>query len=206
MVDMIHFPDILNFPLMIIMMTRRFDLDYTPSIMVSHKTTLMPRLSYSVDLLEEILVELKKHRSSINKQNRNELTNLKEYEESEIKQLELEKILTFSVESLTKIQKKIQSLAGISSIPIVLPPTIPVLRTISAQLFEVLPVCSGKLCDISITLGSIVMDSGTITEAKFDFRETNLESNTLLDEAKLIVDSKINKLYPNLDSFKANYA
>ena len=45
------------------------------------------------------------------------------------------------------------------------------------------------------------MDSASITEAQFDFKQSNLDSSTLLDEAKLIVDSKLNKLYPNLDSF-----
>jgi len=37
-----------------------------------------------------------------------------------------------------------------------------------------------------------------MTQAKFDFKVLNLEFNLLLDEAKLIVGSKINKLHPNL--------
>jgi hypothetical protein len=50
------------------------------------------------------------------------------------------------------------------------------------------------------------MDSATITEAKFDFGESNRESQRILDEAKLIVDSKINKQYPNLDLAKSELA
>jgi len=47
-----------------------------------------------------------------------------------------------------------------------------------------------------------VLDSATLTKARFDFSQCNEESSSLLNEVKLIVDSKINKQYPNLDFFK----
>ena len=77
------------------------------------------------------------------------------------------------------------------------------IRTISAQLYEILPECSQKLSELSVHLGSIVLDSATLTKARFDFSLSNEESALLLDEVKLMVDSKISKQYPNLDFFKA---
>ena len=61
---------------------------------------------------------------------------------------------------------------------------------------------SQKLSEISVHLGSIILDSATITKAQFDFNQTNLDSTSFLDEVKLMVDSKINKQYPHLDFFK----
>jgi hypothetical protein len=62
-----------------------------------------------------------------------------------------------------------------------------------------MPQISHDLIELSTSLGSIVMDSGSLIEAKFDFKQTNLESTQILDEVNLIVESKIHKQYPNLN-------
>jgi hypothetical protein len=62
-----------------------------------------------------------------------------------------------------------------------------------------MPNESGNLVELSGILGSIIMDSGSLVEATFDFKQTNLESKQILTEVNLIVDSKINKQYPNLN-------
>ena len=72
----------------------------------------------------------------------------------------------------------------------------------SVQLFDIIPNCSQKLSELSAHLGSIVLDSAALTKARFDFSQSNEESSALLNEVKLMVDSKINKQYPNLDFFK----
>ncbi|MFB5597604.1 MAG: hypothetical protein ACE5RJ_01110 [Nitrosopumilaceae archaeon] len=176
------------------------------SFHVSQRSTLMPRLEYSVQLLEEILNRLKEKKSELTKANRFYIPTTSKLENSELKQVELEKIFFFAVESLSRIHKRLESLSGIFSIPIILPSTIPVIRAISSKLYEAMPQSSQSLCELSSVLGSVLIDSGTITEAKFDFRASNQESNILLDKAKLIVDSKLSKQYPNLDFFKANNA
>jgi len=91
----------------------------------------------------------------------------------------------------------------VNSIPVILPATIPMIRTISAQLFDIDTNCSQKLSELSVNLGSIVLDSAALTQARFDFSQSNYESSTILNEVKLMVDSKISKQYPNLDFFKA---
>lgn len=165
------------------------------------KITLMPRLNNSLEILDLVITEIKLKKSELRRQNQKFLEQSDEGEQY-FKTVEQEKQVTFALESLRQIQKKIKSFTNIASIPMILPLTIQVIRTISCQLFEILPNSSYSLGELSSKLGGILMDSAIITEAKFDFRQYNLESNSFLDEAKLMVDSKISKLYPNLESYK----
>ena len=94
-----------------------------------------------------------------------------------------------------------QSVSGIDSIPKNFPSMVPILRTVSAQLVDIHPESSQQLSELSVHLGSIVLDSAAITKAQFDFGHSGRESSILLDEVKLMVDSKINKQYAHLDFF-----
>ncbi|MDH3677724.1 MAG: hypothetical protein OEQ12_05420, partial [Nitrosopumilus sp.] len=71
----------------------------------------------------------------------------------------------------------------------------------SAKLVDIHPQSSQQLCELSVHMGSIVLDSATLTTAQFDFSQSNTQSSLLLDEVKLMVDSKISKQYPHLDFF-----
>jgi len=125
-----------------------------------------------------------------------------ETDKTHLKAIELERIVAFSLEILSQIKKRIGRISGVNSITKVLPASISTIRTVSAQLFDIVPPCSHNLSELSIHLGSIVLDSAALTNARFDFSQSNEESSTLLNEVKLMVDSKISKQYPNLDFFK----
>jgi len=173
----------------------------------SHKNTLMPRFAYSLDLLDMILTQLDKKRTELKSQNLVLYDHAGDtFDLDFTKLVELEGEVYFAIESLKQIQNRMRSISGIHGITTNLPSAISIIRIISSRLFRYFPNYSQNLCELSSILGSIVMDSATITEAKFDFGESNRESQRILDEAKLIVDSKINKQYPNLDLAKANLA
>lgn len=173
----------------------------------SHKNTLMPRFAYSLDLLDTILTQLDKKRTELRRQNLVFYDQTDDAFDLDFKKLvELEGEVYFAIESLKQIQKRMYSISGIIGITTSLPSAISIVRIISSRLFMHFPNYSQNLCELSSILGSIVMDSATITEAKFDFGESNRESQRILDEAKLIVDSKINKQYPNLDLAKSELA
>ena len=174
-----------------------------PPINITQTATMVPRLEYSSTLLNDILDILKKKQNEIKKTNKIFLSDFDVDDKLHQNALETEKTMSFSVEILSHIQKRTQMISGVASIPKTLPSVIPVIRTISAQLFEILPECSQKLSELSVHLGSLVLDSATLTNARFDFNIFNKESAVLLDEVKLMVDSKINKQYPNVDFFKA---
>jgi hypothetical protein len=167
----------------------------------SHFVTLVPRLEYSTNLLDEISEILKKKRDEIKKSNKS-FVDFDEIDDIELKAIKLEQTVSFSLEVLTLIKKRTKKISNVNSIPVVLPATIPMIRTISAQLFDIVPHCSQKLSELSVHLGSIVLDSAVLTMARFDFSQSNEESSIMLNEVKLMVDSKINKQYPNLDFFK----
>ena len=174
-------------------------LDYAT---ISHSVTLVPRLEYSINLLDEIVEILEKKRNDLKKSNKDFVTDFDETDGTHLKAIELERIIVFSLEILYQTKKRTERISGVGSIPKVLPANIPLIRTVSAQLFDIVPNCSQKLSELSVHLGSIVLDSAALTKARFDFSQPNEESSTLLNEVKLIVDSKISKQYPNLDFFK----
>jgi len=171
-------------------------------IRIWQQRTLMPRLAFSNDLLKDILAGLKKEKSKLSKNNEM-LTGLARYTISELESIEKEKILCLAVLALTQIQKRLDPLNHVNMIPQIIPSSIPSIRGVSSQLNEFYPNFSNRLCELSSVLGSVLIDSASLIEAKFDFGQSNLDSAILLDEAKLIVDSKLEKLYPNLDSFRA---
>jgi len=168
----------------------------------SHSVTLVPRLEYSINLLDGIVEILKKKRNDLKKSNKSLVVDFDETDSTHLKAIKLEQTMAFSLEILTQIKKRTRKICDVNSIPVVLPSAIPLIRTVSAQLFDIVPNCSQKLSELSVQLGSIVLDSAALTKARFDFGQSNEESSTLLNEVKLMVDSKISKQYPNLDFFK----
>lgn len=168
-----------------------------------HPNTIMPRLEYSQKLLRSILSKLKKEQSLIKKQN-TALLNLPEYRINDIQHVDYQRKIDVAVESLSRIDKTLGLATGMYSIPHILPSIIPIIRIISASLYPILPTSSTDLGNLSTMLGSIITDSAIITGAKLDFESFNHESTLLLDKVKLIVESKINKLHPNLETLKAD--
>ncbi len=169
---------------------------------ISHSVTLVPRLEYSVNLLDDIIDVLFDKQIQLKKSNQDLINDFDDLDKFQINALKLEHLVVFSLEILLYIKKNMGKISNISSIPEVLPFTIPMIRTVSAQLFDIIPNCSQKLSEISVHLGSIVIDSAALTTARFDFSHSNYESASKLNEVKLMADSKLSKQYPNLDFLK----
>ena len=169
---------------------------------ILHSVTLVPRLEYSVNLLDEIIDTLKEKQSTLKEANKELVHDFDESNKILIDSLKFEHLVIYSLEILLHVKKNMKNISNVSSIPEILPSSIPMIRTVSAQLFDIIPNCSQKLSEISVHLGSIVLDSAALTTARFDFSQSNDTSSTSLNEVKLMVGSKLNKQYPNLDFFK----
>ncbi|WP_278975091.1 hypothetical protein [Nitrosopumilus sp.] len=169
---------------------------------ISHSVTLVPRLGYSAHLLSEIIDFITKKLDNLKQSNCELVLFFDDTDKNHVSAIELERVLTFSSDVLLHIKKRIASVSGLSSIPEILPSSIPMIRTVSAQLFSVIPNCSQRLSELSVHLGSIVLDSAALTKARFDFSQSNNDASIFLDEVKLMVDSKLSKQYPNVDFFK----
>lgn len=169
---------------------------------VFHSVTLVPRLDYSYQLIDTLSELLKEKRRTIKKTNQGLPHDIEESDFESVQLLKYEHTIAFCLECVLFVQKAMHSIHGVTSIPEKTPLLIPILRVVSAELFDIMPECSKKLCELSVHLGSIVLDSATLTKARFDFSQSNAESSNILDEVKLIVDSKISKQYPNLDFLK----
>jgi len=163
---------------------------------------IVPRLNYSNNLVGGIIDVLKNKKTELKKSNKLLSSKIEDDDQECVKSIEIERKISFCLEILLNIQQKLNSVSKIDSIPKIFPSMVPVVRIISAQLLDFSPNLSYQLSELSVHLGSIMLDSATITKAQFDFNQSNQDSAVFLDEVKLMVDSKINKQYPQFDFFK----
>ena len=179
-----------------------YDIDTIESENTSHSVTLVPRLNYSVNLLNDIIEILQEKKIELKNVNQYLITDFNEDNKFHLKNIKLEHLVVYSLDILDKIKNQIGSISGINSIPKILPSSIPMIRIVSAKLFVLFPMYSQKLSELSVHLGSIVLDSAALTKARFDFSKSNHMSAMLLNEVKLMTDSKLNKRYPLVDFYK----
>lgn len=172
------------------------DFDSQPSVF--QKITIMPRLNHSIELIDSTLTDLKNQQTKIRKQNLDHYKSCENSNQLNSKKFEKEQKITLAIESLVKIQKKVKSISGINDILRFLPAVLPVIRNLCSEMTERSEVAK-KLCEISVCLGSIAMDSGSISRGLYDFKKSYRTSSIFMDEVKLMVESKISKQYPNLD-------
>ena len=179
-----------------------YSIDTIESTNTSHSVTLVPRLDYSVNLLNDVIEILQEKKIELKNVNQYLITDFDEDDKSHLKNIKLEHLVVYSLDILVKIKNQIGSISGINSIPEILPSSIPMIRIVSAKLFVLFPMYSQKLSELSVHLGSIVLDSAALTKARFNFSKSNHMSAMLLDEVKLMTDSKLNKRYPLVDFYK----
>jgi hypothetical protein len=165
--------------------------------------TIKPRLEYSAFLANSILKKLQKEQKFIRESNRqfyleNEgvVADNAKFKET----VYLETCIACGIETIKIAQRRLNSISNINNLSQIVSPLVSVVRTISSNLYLGLPQISRDLVELSGLLGSIVMDSGSLSEVKFDFKQTNLESRHILAEVNLIVESKIRTSYPNLST------
>ncbi|MGQ0794985.1 MAG: hypothetical protein ACT4N5_02215 [Nitrosopumilaceae archaeon] len=164
-------------------------------------STLKPRLEYAMLLVDKILDILNQNRSEIRRinqsiyerSNKNSLNS--EFKERFVADLKF----SHAIESLRQTRRCMDSVFGLGNIVFVLAPTISIVRTVRSQLFGLSVDADASLGELALILGGIIIDAGHLTGTSLDFDEANRKSCLLLDEAKLIADSKISKQFPNLD-------
>ncbi len=169
---------------------------------IPHAGTLRPRLDSSLRLIGSIIIELEDKRRDVAKVNDVLLCS---GEHGSLEDgLSDERLVCQAIIALGAIRSKISGLSALSAIPAALAPAVPAVRALSSGLFGLAPESSQRLCELSVGLGSIVVDSAFLTGTSCNFGLSNAESGRLLDEAKLMADSKIDKQHPNLEGTKTN--
>lgn len=167
---------------------------------VPHSVTLVPRLEYCAGLLDETIRALEDSVAEIRASN----LDARDPNGPDCDSVELERTAIFSLEALLLVRERLRRISKVGMIPVTLSPLVPVARTVSAGLHRTHPDCCQNLSTLSIHLGSIILDSASLTKARFDFAQSCAESSAVIDKVKLMADSKISKQYANLDTFKPN--
>ena len=169
---------------------------------ITRASTLKPRLDYAIELVDGIMEALNQKKFELGKNNLKLYQKTKENKHTltEFKvQLHLESEISCVVESLRQVRRCIDSVFGLGNIILVLAPTISIVRTTRSQMLNVFPAADSQFGELSLILGGLIIDAGQLTSANLDFELANIESSRLLDEAKLIADSKIYKQFPQVD-------
>ena len=165
-------------------------------------STIKPRIDYATEIVDGLLDVLVQHKQDVNQNNLDlyrridkDCQSLSTLE----KQVRYELELSYTIESLRQVRRGLDCIVGLGNVPIVLSPTISVVRTIRSKLLALMPAMDFQLGELSLLLGGIIIDAAHLASTNLDFAKANEVSSRLLDEAKLIADSKIYKQFPNLD-------
>lgn len=163
--------------------------------------TIKPRLEYSSYLVDSILQKLEKAHGDTRDSNARSYVQTEGFQKNPQfkRNIESEACLDCAMEAILLVQRRLDSISQMDNIAEIASPLISIIRTVNSNIYLILPQVSQELVELSGLLGSIVMDSGSLAEAKFDFKQTNLESKRILAEVNLIVESKIRTSYPNLN-------
>jgi hypothetical protein len=165
-------------------------------------STIKPRLDYAtttVDGILEILVQKRRDSNASNlmlyRRFDGTTESLKAIEGGIRHELEI----SYAIESLRQVRRSLDSIADMGNVPTGLAPMISIVRIVRSRMLSLLPVIDFELGELSLLLSGVIMDAAHLTSSNLDFERANEESRRLLDEAKLIADSKICKQFPNLD-------
>lgn len=163
--------------------------------------TIKPRLEYGVYIVRRILEKLNVEYERIlgsnlefYSQNSEAATQNHDFK----KQTKFEAVVLRAIEALKIVENRLTSISQLSNVTEILP-LVTLVRTVNSSIYPIMPSISWDFVELSGILGSMATDSGSLVEATFDFKQTNLESNRILAKVNLIVDSKLNKQYPNLN-------
>lgn len=165
-------------------------------------STIKPRIDYATEIVDGLLDVLVQHRNDLT---RNNLELYKQLDTSSDslstleKQIKYELELAYTIESLRQVRRSLDCVVGLGNVSTVLSPTISIVRTIRSNLLALMPAMDFQLGELSLLLGGIIIDAAHLAGLILDFSKANETSSRLLDEAKLIADSKIYKQFPNLD-------
>lgn len=150
---------------------------------ISHNVSVMSRMEQVISILDSVVAELKDGTSRI------------AYWQDEEDGICMEgtserRGIFIAIESLTRTIGRLKSISSISDIVVEAPVLIPTIRTVGSSLYPTMPQQSHDLSLASSMLGGVTMDSGVMVGALFNLRRANSESARILDEARVVVDSK----------------
>jgi len=169
---------------------------------ITRASTLKPRLDYAAELVDGIMDTLNQKKFELDKNNLRlyKKTRDNKHAFTEFKrQVHFESEISCAVESLRQVKRCIDSVFGLGNIILVLAPTVSIVRATRSQMLNIFPAADSQFGELSLVLGGLIIDTGQLTSANLDFELANKESSKLLDEAKLIADSKIYKQFPQVD-------
>jgi len=161
--------------------------------------SILPRLSHSMMLIDRIIATLRECQRVSRVSNRHLRHDLDTTNPDQVRALSHERIQTFLLQALLAARSGLsREVCSMSEMPDTLLPVLFIMRTIRAQLFDMVPECGRQISEASVYVGSIIIDTAMLAEARFGTAGSNSRALEMLDEIKMTTDSKLSKQYPNL--------
>ncbi len=161
--------------------------------------SILPRLNHSMMLIDRIIATLRECQRVSRVSNRHLRHDLDTTNPDQVRALSNERIQTFLLQALLAARSGLSREAcSMSEMPDMLLPVLFIMRTIRAQLFDMVPECGRQISEASVYVGSIIIDTAMLAEARFGTAGSNSRALEMLDEIKMTTDSKLSKQYPNL--------
>ena len=165
-------------------------------------STIKPRIDYACSTIDEVLEILTQRKFDLNGYNLS-LYVLSDGRQESAKTLETsircELEISYAIESLRQVRRSLDSIVGLGNVPLVLSPSVSIVRVVRSRMVSLVPSIDYDLGELSLLLSGVIVDSAHLASLNLDFERANGESQRLMDEAKLIADSKLYKQFPNLD-------
>ena len=107
---------------------------------ISYSVTLVPRLEYSMNILDDVIDVLNSKQIQLKESNPDLIHDFDESDKLHNDALRLEHLVTLSLEILLSVKKNMEKIPNISSIPDILPSTISMIRTVSAHFLNLFQI------------------------------------------------------------------
>ena len=166
----------------------------------SQKATIMPRLERAVGLVERAIDEIHGLHAEASRTSRRVGSCGSGIDSSVmIDAVSVERLLALAHESARGAHFLLRGAGDMRGLAIALPTAISVIRAAASQSHAVAPESSADLGEAAGILGSVALDAALIASTQIRYDLCVCRAAESLEHAKLIVDSKLSKLYPKLD-------
>ena len=110
----------------------------------------------------------------------------------------MEKMLSDARLAIEQVAIRARTATGLGDVAVTLSPIVGVMNSIKSGVASVSPQAERELGEISSLLNGILVDAGAVTEMNINLESLDEDSSKIIDEAKVIAESRMSEAFPRL--------
>lgn len=108
--------------------------------------------------------------------------------------------------ALERIALRLGTITHIGNAASVIAPALEILRDVRSNIVGLMPNAENEISSIMTMLDEIMIESGQVAGAGFDFEPTSEEAQKILEEAALVAEERMKEKFPELVTSKTTEA